>query len=259
MTATTTYRAATAGDLDFYRTHGYIVVRDVIDSDELDALTALCDKIIDRKETLAFDWAWEKDKSRDEREFKILQSSPTMLWPEAVKDAPFRKWAVEFGSALMGFPLEFWYDQFLAKPPMKGAATLWHQDEGYWGRLLDDRGITCWMPFHDVDPSNGCMHFIDGGHRDGVLEHENVAEVQSDLLHCAPDEARSVACPLRVGGVTFHHSKTPHMTPANTSDSWRRILTQHLKAVGVEGEGDHYLWKIYVNQVTGERIVPERR
>ena len=41
MTATTTYRAATAEDLDFYRTHGYIVVRDVIDSDELDALTAL--------------------------------------------------------------------------------------------------------------------------------------------------------------------------------------------------------------------------
>ncbi len=119
MTATTTYRAATAEDIDFYRTHGYIVVRDVIDSGELDALTALCDKIIERKETLAFDWAWEKDKSRDEREFKILQSSPTMLWPEAVKNAPFRKWAVEFGSALMGFPLEFWYDQFLAKPPMK--------------------------------------------------------------------------------------------------------------------------------------------
>ena len=103
------------------------------------------------------------------------------------------------------------------------------------------------------------MHFIDGGHRDGVLEHENVAEVQSDLLHCAPDESRAVACPLALGGVTFHHSKTPHMTPANTTDSWRRILTQHLKAVGVEGEGDHYPWKIYVNQVTGERIVPERR
>ena len=135
--------------------------------------------------------------------------------------------------------------------------TRWHQDEGYWGRLLDDRGITCWMPFHDVDPTNGCMHFIDGGHRDGVLEHANAAEVQSDLLECAPDESRAVACPLKLGGVTFHHSKTPHMTPANTTDSWRRILTQHLKVVGVEGEGDHYPWKVYVNQVTGERIVPE--
>ena len=49
------------------------------------------------------------------------------------------------------------------------------------------------------------------------------------------------------------------MTPANTTDSWRRILTQHLKLVGVEGEGDHYPWKVYVNQATGERTVPERR
>ena len=140
MTATTTYRAATQEDIDFFRTHGYIVVRDVIDPAELDSITALCDQIIERKETLAFDWAWEKGKSRDEREFKILQSSPTMLWPDAVSGAPFRKWAVDFASALMGFELEFWYDQFLAKPPQKGAATLWHQDEGYWGRNLDDLG-----------------------------------------------------------------------------------------------------------------------
>ena len=122
MTATTIYRPATDEDIDFFRTHGYIVVRDVIDPDELDRITELCDKIIERKETLAFDWAWEKDKTRDERDFKILQSSPTMLWPDAVSGAPFRKWAVEFGSALMGLPLEFWYDQFLAKPPQKSAA-----------------------------------------------------------------------------------------------------------------------------------------
>jgi ectoine hydroxylase-related dioxygenase (phytanoyl-CoA dioxygenase family) len=181
-----------------------------------------------------------------------------MFWPDFA-EAPFRRWAVEFGSALMGRPLEFWYDQLLAKPPHKSVATAWHQDEGYWGRNLDDKGITCWMPFHDVDPSNGCMHFIDGGHLDGVLEHRNPPEVQSDLLVCEPDEARSVACPIRVGSVTFHHSKTPHMTTANVTDSWRRILTQHLRAVGAEGEGDHYPWKVYVNQVTGERTVPESR
>ena len=39
-----------------------------------------------------------------------------MFWPE-LNDEPFRAWAVEFGSTLMGVELEFWYDQFLAKPP----------------------------------------------------------------------------------------------------------------------------------------------
>ena len=63
----------------------------------------------------------------------------------------------------------------------------------------------------------------------------------------------------QVGGVTFHHSKTPHMTNANTSATWRRILTQHLRVVGTEGEGDHYPWKVYVNQFTGERTTPPTR
>jgi ectoine hydroxylase-related dioxygenase (phytanoyl-CoA dioxygenase family) len=159
----------------------------------------------------------------------------------------------------MGRPVEFWYDQFLAKPPQRSAVTLWHQDEGYWGRNLDDRGITCWLPMHDVDEVNGCMHFIDAGHRDGVLEHRQPDDVQSDLLYCEPDEGRAVACPLRLGGVTFHHGKTPHMTPANQSDTWRRALTQHLRVVGSDGEGDHYPWKVYVNQITGERTTPPSR
>jgi phytanoyl-CoA hydroxylase len=252
------YPTATDADVAFFAEHGWIAVPDAVDPADLVHLEERCQQIIDHKESMAFDWAWEKGQERDQRDFKILQSSPSMFWDD-FDDAAFRVWAVEFGSALMGRTLEFWYDQLLAKPPRRSVATRWHQDEAYWGRLLDDKGITCWMPLHDVDPSNGCMHFIDGGHRDGVLEHRNPAEVQSDLLACAPDEARAVACPLRVGGVTFHHSKTPHMTPPNVTDRWRRILTQHLKAVGVEGEGDHFPWKVFVNQMTGERTVPETR
>ena len=252
------YPTASADDIAFFAEHGWIVVPDAVDPADLVLLEERCQEIIDNKERMAFDWAWEQGQERDQRQFKILQSSPSLFWSD-FEDAPFRRWAVEFGAALMGQPLEFWYDQLLAKPPQRSVATRWHQDEAYWGRLLDDKGITCWMPLHDVDVRNGCMHFIDGGHHDGVLEHRNPSEVQSDLLECEPDEARAVACPISVGSVTFHHSKTPHMTTPNVTDSWRRILTQHLKALGVEGEGDHYPWKVYVNQISGERTIPERR
>jgi hypothetical protein len=137
-------------------------------------------------------------------------------------------------------------------------AQLERQDEGYWGRNLFDRGITCWMPFHDVDVDNGCMHFVDGGHTDGVLVHRRPDGVASDLLLCEPDTSRAVARPVRLGGVTFHHSKTPHMTTPNRTDRWRKILTQHFRQAGTEGEGDHYPWKVYVNQFTGQTIVPPR-
>ena len=253
------YPTASADDVAFFQEHGWIAVPDAVDPADLVDLEAKCQQILDHKESMAFDWAWEEGTDKRAREFKIVQSSPSLFWKADFEDARFRVWAVEFASTLMGMPLEFWYDQFLAKPPQKSVPTRWHQDEGYWGRNLADQGITCWMPFHDVDPSNGCMHFIDGGHRDGVIEHRNPDDIASDLLECQPDESRAVAAPLALGGVTFHHSKTPHMTPANSSQAWRRILTQHLRATGAGDEGDHYPWKVYVNQVTGEVTIPERR
>lgn len=103
------------------------------------------------------------------------------------------------------------------------------------------------------------MHFIERGHKGGVLTHRQPEHVQSDLLSCEPDLPRTVACPIRAGSVTFHHGKTPHMTPANRSDAWRRAVTTHMRVVGSLGEGDHYPWKAYVNQVTGERVVPPTR
>ena len=124
---------------------------------------------------------------------------------------------------------------------------------------LDDKGITCWIPLQDVDANNGCMHFIDGGHLDGVLPLHLVEGLQSDLLTCEVDEGRTVVCPIRRGDVTFHHSKTPHMTTANASDRYRKAVTNHMQRVGQGGEGDHYPWKIYVNQRTGERITPPSR
>ena len=144
------YPKATDADSAFFQQHGWIAVTDAIDPVDLEEVIRRCDEILANTETMAYDWAWEKGTSLEERDFKIVQSSPTKFWPDLDRSR-FRRWAIEFGSDLMGEPIEFWYDQFLAKPPARGAATLWHQDEGYWGRNLADRGMTCWMPFHDVD------------------------------------------------------------------------------------------------------------
>ena len=48
------------------------------------------------------------------------------------------------------------------------------------------------------------------------------------------------------------------MTTANTSKNWRKAVTNHMQEMGAGGEGRHYPWKIYVNQTTGETIIPER-
>jgi phytanoyl-CoA hydroxylase len=252
------YPTASPDQIAFYREHGWLVVEDAIPQAELDALESRCEKILQEKDRFANDWAWSDKEDAKDRTFRIVQSSPSFVWRE-IREQPYRKWLVTFGNALTGLDLEFWYDQFLAKPPAKSVPTYWHQDEAYWGRNLDEKGVTGWIPLQDVDAGNGCMHFIDRGHVEGVLKHRHVEGVQSDLITCDVDEARAIVCPIRRGDVTFHHSKTPHMTPANTSRAWRKAVTNHMQAVGAGGEGDHYPWKILVNQRTGERVVPPSR
>jgi len=244
-------------DIERFRRQGFLVVRDAIDPKDLVSLERACDRILEKKHKVAFDWAWDQDRSKEERLFRIVQASPSTLNPGLLSENPFRIWMHEFAARLLGLQLEFWYDQFLAKPPDISAATDWHQDEGYWGRNLNDKGITCWLPMHDVDENNGCMFFVPGGHKGGILEHRRVAGTQSDLLHCEVDASKAIACPLRLGDVTFHHSKTPHMTPRNKSRKWRRALTNHFKFIDAQGEGDHFPWKVYVNQYTGEVTVPD--
>lgn len=250
-----TYPKPSQDQIQFYGDHGYLVVENAIPNADLDELERHCERILREKERLANDWAWDEKESREQRSFRIIQSSPSFVWKE-IRNANYRKWLLEFGSILMNRKLEFWYDQFLAKPPGKSVPTYWHQDEAYWGRNLDDRGITCWIPLQEVDATNGCMHFIDRGHREGVLPHHLVPGVQSDLITCEVDESRMVACPIQRGSATFHHSKTPHMTPANTSQAMRKAVTNHMQMIGAGGEGNHYPWKITVNQRTGERFVP---
>ena len=252
------YPQASSDQIAFYREHGWLVVKDAIPQEHLDELEAQCEVLIREKDKLANDWAWSDKEDVKERSFRIIQSSPSFVWKD-IKDQPYRKWLIQFGNALMGMELSYWYDQFLAKPPGRSVPTYWHQDEGYWGRNLDDKGVTGWIPLQDVDALNGCMHFIDRGHRDGVLPHHLVEGMRSDLLTCEVDEARTVICPIRRGDVTFHHSKTPHMTNANNSSGWRKAVTNHMQQVGAGGEGDHYPWKILVNQRTGERTVPASR
>jgi ectoine hydroxylase-related dioxygenase (phytanoyl-CoA dioxygenase family) len=253
------YPKATSEQIETYWRDGYLVVRDAIDPKDLDRLQAICDRLLEQKEKVAFDWAWNASEDKEHRTFKIVQTSPSLFSKAELANERFRVWSTEFASTLIGKPVEFWYDQFLAKPPKEGARTPWHQDEAYWGRNLDERGITCWLPFHDVGVENGCMHFIPGAHKMGVIPHRSVENVQSDLLVCDVDESKIVPVPVELGDVTFHHGKMPHMTTPNSSNHWRRVLSQHFRVVGSLGEGDHYPWKIYVNQITGQRIKPPVR
>ena len=78
------------------------------------------------------------------------------------------------------------------------------------------------------------MQFLDRSHTGGVIPALADCGESYGLADWDPPAGRRVVtCPLRAGGVTFHHGLTPHRAFANTSDRWRQVIIQRFTVKGL--------------------------
>ena len=220
-----------------------------------------CDVILEKKETMAFDWAWERGHAEGRARLQDRAVEPDPLLPRAERRARSGTWAVEFASRADG-PAA----RVLVRPvPRQAARERARRPAGTRTRATgaatsttaaSRAGCRCTT---STRRTAACTSST-AATSDGVLEHHRVPGVQSDLLYCEPDESRRVVVPVP--------RRRRHVPPQQDAahDERQHVrrrggasLTQHLRVVGTEGEGDHYPWKIYVNQFTGERITPPTR
>ena len=75
---------------------------------------------------------------------------------------------------LVGGPTRLFQDMALVKPP-GGREKPWHQDHAYFNFPLATPIVGAWIPLHDVDPDNGCMHLLPGAHKKGPQRHVSQA------------------------------------------------------------------------------------
>lgn len=120
--------------------------------------------------------------------------------------------------------LRFWHDQVFAKPPHHPGVVPWHQDYSYWTRTAPACHVTVNLLLDDADLDNGCLQFVPGSHRWGLLPKLPFdAPLEAIRAHLpAGCEWRPVAVPARAGQATFHHSHVLHGSDRNRSDRWRR-------------------------------------
>ena len=120
--------------------------------------------------------------------------------------------------------LRFWHDQVFAKPPHHPGVVPWHQDYSYWTRTAPACHITLNLMLDDADLDNGCLQFVPGSHRWGLLPKLPFDAPLEAIRAHLPAAARwqPVAVPVRAGQATIHHSHTLHGSDCNRSDRWRR-------------------------------------
>ncbi|XP_060572273.1 phytanoyl-CoA dioxygenase domain-containing protein 1 homolog [Ruditapes philippinarum] len=106
----------------------------------------------------------------------------------------------------------------------------WHQDSAYF----DDESYqtliaTAWVAFVDATPENGCMQFMKGGQKKGlVVVHEccdnfylTIKEEELIERLGANPKTDFITCPVKAGGVIFFNNMVPHKSVPNRSDHIR--------------------------------------
>lgn len=127
---------------------------------------------------------------------------------------------------LLGENLLVWSVELFIKEPGDGNFVSWHQDITYWGMGDTDEEVTAWLALSDVSIEAGCMRFVPGSHRGGIVKHDDTFRA-SNLLSRGQeiggiDESSAVPGPLKPGEMSLHHGRCFHASAPNRSGD-RRI------------------------------------
>ena len=142
-------------------------------------------------------------------------------------------------------PVRFWHDQLFCKPPKKGGVVAWHQDYSYWTRTKPVAHLTCWCGLDDSTAANGCLQYVPGSQRWGLLDKPDLAGNMMGIMDYLTEEQKQEFKPIPVetkaGECIFHHPLTLHGSGENTSPNPRRAFVINAFADGVVSDSDDEL------------------
>ena len=128
--------------------------------------------------------------------------------------------------AILGPDLLVWSVELFIKEAGSDKTVSWHQDITYWGMGETDDEITAWIALSDVSIEAGCMRFIPGSHKGGLVAHDDTFAADNLLSRgqkiADVREEDAVHGPLRPGQMSLHHGRCFHASGQNSSND-RRI------------------------------------
>lgn len=163
-------------------------------------------------------------------------------------------------SQLLGnVPVRFWHDQLFWKPAKKGGVVAWHQDYSYWTRTKPVAHLTCWCALDDATKENGCLQYVAGSHRWGLLPKPELAGDIGGIKDFLNDEQKKQFdhpgfAEVKAGEAIFHHSLTLHGSGENKSDKPRRAFVINAFADGVISDSNEPLLEGVPVVLKGEKM-----
>ncbi len=126
------------------------------------------------------------------------------------------------------------HNMLINKPPGVDGRHPLHQDLLYFPFRPADRIVATWTAMERVNRENGCLAVIPGSHKNGLLEHGDIADGHD--INRAYFGAKNIDLDQRIhvemeaGDVLFFHPILLHGSGRNRSQGCRRAISAHYAA-----------------------------
>lgn len=228
-----------------YKEKGYVHGVRLLNDRQVDALrTQLSEMVQPEHEGHQFFYEYHSNESSNENStlfhalgaWRVRPAYHDILWNPAFQMAAYQ---------LIGAGCRLFHDQLFSKPAQHGGVIAWHQDYSYWTWTTPMSHLTCWMALDDADTENGCMYYIPGSHKWGLLDKIDLGgDMEGIRKLLTPEQIedfdKKIPIEVKKGFASFHHPLLMHGSYENRSDRSRRATLINVFAEGVisNQEGD---------------------
>ncbi len=246
--------------IDFFRQHGFVSGIKMLDERQVKVINGDLAEIADpRYPGHELFYEFHSNESTDPSTILFHALGAWRITP-GLHDVLWNPRFLVAASQLLGnVPVRFWHDQIFWKPPKLGGVVAWHQDYSYWTRTKPVAHLSCWCGLDDSTKENGCLQYIPGSHKWGLLPKPVIAgELQGIKDFLNEEQKKQFENPqfaeVKAGEAIFHHPLTLHGSGANTSTKPRRAFVLNVIADGVISDSDEPLLEGVPVIPKGEKI-----
>jgi len=220
-----------------YREQGFLAQPGLLAQDELSSLQAAAEELVTRYEGMAE--LVGDDQKNGVHYVKESNGAVRSLFAIHQRIEAFRQ-AIRLPKIAGPLKQIFDNDAYVfhskvnVKDGFEGTVWLWHQDYGYWQYDgVNDRMASVLIMLDKTTLHGGCLLFVPGSHKWGVLEHQSDEETTSYKQWCAIKSALqerirddSVYVPIvgEPGDVFFFDCNILHGSGHNMSPASRKSL-----------------------------------
>lgn len=216
----------------FYREHGYLVVENALNLDEVEEL---------RRETVAI-CRGERGEIRnafqhtaEETDDEVISRYLCIHFPHKISEIMHSYLAhpviVDVLTKIIGPNVKCMQSMLFVKSAGKPGQA-WHQDEDFIPSR--DRSLTgAWMALDDATVENGTLWLLPGSHKPGVLWPQD--QQNDPRFDCTVEsygfpyrDEDAIPVNVKTGAIVFFNGYLLHRSlPNNASSGYRRVLVNH--------------------------------